>query len=42
MKLVEQNAEVGVIVGRFQSPSLHDGYLEVINAVKAAHPRVII
>ena len=42
MKVVEQNAEVGVIVGRFQSPILHDGYLEVINTVKAAHARVII
>lgn len=42
MKLVEQNADVGVIVGRFQSPTLHDGYLEVINTVRSAHPRVII
>ncbi len=42
MKLVEQNADVGVIVGRFQSPVLHDGYLEVITTVANAHPRVII
>lgn len=36
------NAEVGVIVGKFQTPFLHEGHLEIINHVASIHPRVII
>jgi bifunctional NMN adenylyltransferase/nudix hydrolase len=38
----ENNAEVGVIVARFQSPFLHEGHLEILNAVISKHPRVIV
>lgn len=42
MKTTENNAEVGVIVARFQTPFLHEGHREIIETVCAAHPRVII
>lgn len=42
MKTTEQNADVGVIVTRFQSPFLHKGHQEIIELVRNAHPRVII
>lgn len=42
MKTKTEVAEVGVIVGRFQSPYLHEGHLEVIEKVVKNHPRVII
>lgn len=42
MKIVEQKAEVGVIVARFQSPFLHEGHLEILNQVVASHPRVLV
>jgi len=42
MKVTEQNADVGVIVARFQSPFLHEGHQEIIEIVRNAHPRVII
>lgn len=42
MKTVEQRAEIGVIVARFQSPFLHDGHIEILNAVSGAHPRTIV
>jgi len=42
MKTTEQNAEVGVIVARFQSPYLHEGHIDIISQVLSHHPRVII
>lgn len=42
MKTVEQKAEVGIIVARFQSPFLHEGHQEILGIVRAAHPRVIV
>lgn len=38
----QEPAEVGVIVGRFQCPFLHDGHKDVIDQVVDKHPRVII
>lgn len=34
--------DVGVIVGRFQVPELHEAHRELVDSVKARHPRVII
>jgi bifunctional NMN adenylyltransferase/nudix hydrolase len=34
--------EVGVIVGRFQVPYLHEAHVDLINTVKKEHSRVII
>jgi bifunctional NMN adenylyltransferase/nudix hydrolase len=34
--------EIGVIVGRFQSPYLHAGYKNIIDIVIEKHPRVFI
>lgn len=42
MKTTEQNAEVGVIVARFQSPYLHEGHIDILTQVTNLHPRVII
>lgn len=42
MKTTENNAEVGVIVARFQSPFLHEGHKEILDIVRANHPRVIV
>jgi len=38
----EQKAQVGVIVGRFQVPMLHEGHHELIRSVIENHDRVII
>lgn len=35
-------AEIGVIVGRFQTPFLHEGHLEIIKYVTEKHPRVFV
>lgn len=35
-------ADVGVIVGRFQVPNLHDAHIELIESVRKEHHRVII
>lgn len=35
-------ADIGVIVGRFQVPELHNGHLDLINGVMAQHKRVVI
>lgn len=35
-------AEIGVIVGRFQTPYLHEGHIEIIDHVVKTHPRVFI
>jgi bifunctional NMN adenylyltransferase/nudix hydrolase len=42
MKTIEQNADVGVIVARFQTPFLHEGHQEIIEAVRKAHSRTIV
>jgi bifunctional NMN adenylyltransferase/nudix hydrolase len=42
MKTTDNDAEVGVIVARFQSPFLHEGHKEILDTVRAAHPRVLI
>jgi bifunctional NMN adenylyltransferase/nudix hydrolase len=42
MKTTEQNAEVGVIVARFQSPYLHEGHIDILTQVTNLHPRVVI
>jgi bifunctional NMN adenylyltransferase/nudix hydrolase len=34
--------EVGIIVGRFQSPYLHVGYKELFDYVRSRHPRVFV
>lgn len=38
----KKSEPVGVIVGRFQSPYLHEAHLELIDTVCEAHPKVII
>lgn len=42
MKTVNETAEVGIIVGRFQVPSLHEAHKELIQTVVNKHPRVLI
>ena len=42
MKTTENNAEVGIIVARFQTPFLHDGHKEILETVRSNHPRVVI
>lgn len=42
MKQTAPKYAVGVIVGRFQVPSLHDGHIELIDHVVDAHDKVII
>ncbi len=42
MKTADNNAEVGVIVARFQSPFLHEGHKEILDIVRGNHPRVIV
>ena len=42
MKTTENNVDVGIIVARFQSPFLHEGHIDILEAVRSAHPRVII
>ncbi len=34
--------DVGVIIGRFQVPELHEAHIQLINAVKDSHDKVII
>lgn len=42
MKTTAQNAEVGVIVARFQTPFLHEGHVDILTQVTANHPRVLV
>ena len=42
MKPKETTAEVGVIVGRFQVPELHEAHVDLIQSVINRHPKVII
>jgi len=39
---MEQPTDVGVIVGRFQVPELHQGHIDLINSVRTHHSRTII
>ena len=36
------NKDIGIIVGRFQVNELHPGHIELIEAVKANHKRIVI
>lgn len=36
------DADVGVIIGRFQVPDLHDGHRDLIDTVKSKHKKVLI
>lgn len=42
MKPKEIKADVGVIIGRFQVPDLHDAHIDLIQTVVDRHPKVII
>jgi len=42
MRTKGTNAEVGVIVGRFQVPNLHDAHIELIKSVCDKHSRVLV
>ena len=42
MKTTDNNAEVGIVVARFQTPFLHDGHKEILETVRSNHPRVVI
>jgi bifunctional NMN adenylyltransferase/nudix hydrolase len=37
-----KHAEVGIIVGRFQTPFLHEGHLEILSYVMRKHPRMFV
>jgi bifunctional NMN adenylyltransferase/nudix hydrolase len=41
-KKVSPTADIGVIVGRFQVPFLHEGHIELINSVMRMHPRTLV
>lgn len=42
MKLKEEKYDVGVIVGRFQVPYLHEAHINLINSVNDRHPNKVI
>lgn len=42
MKPKEIKADVGVIIGRFQVPDLHEAHIDLIQSVIDRHPKVII
>jgi bifunctional NMN adenylyltransferase/nudix hydrolase len=42
LKTIEESAEVGVIVARFQVPELHEEHKALIQRVVTTHPRVIV
>tara|TARA_R100000951_G_scaffold115245_2_gene122706 strand:- start:2331 stop:3230 length:900 start_codon:yes stop_codon:yes gene_type:complete len=42
MKIKTPDADIGVIVGRFHTPTLHDGHLQLIQSVIDKHPNVAI
>ena len=42
MKTKAETAEVGVIIGRFQVPELHEVHKEIIQKVLDTHPRVLL
>ena len=38
----KQNADVGVVIGRFQVDDLHEGHLNLLSTVEQSHSRLII
>ncbi len=42
MKIKTPDADVGVIIGRFQVPDLHDGHRDLINTVISRHKKTLI
>lgn len=42
MKPKEINAEVGIVVGRFQCQDLHEAHIDLIQSVIDRHPKVIV
>ena len=42
MLVIDKKPEVGIIIARFQCPILHEGHIEVIETVRANHPRVLV
>ncbi|MHA2064742.1 MAG: NUDIX domain-containing protein [Candidatus Thorarchaeota archaeon] len=42
MEVKIPDTEIGVIIGRFQVPTLHDGHIELIDFVKSRHQKVLI
>ncbi len=42
MKVRTPDADVGVIIGRFQVPDLHEGHHELIDSVQEKHRKVLI
>jgi bifunctional NMN adenylyltransferase/nudix hydrolase len=42
MREVEKAYDVGVIVGRFQVPELHDAHVELIESVQERHDKVVL
>lgn len=42
MKPKEIKVDVGIIVGRFQVPSLHEAHVDLIQSVLDRHPKVVI
>jgi bifunctional NMN adenylyltransferase/nudix hydrolase len=42
MQPTQKNADIGIIVGRFQVDQLHPGQIELINYVRSRHNHVII
>ena len=42
MEVRTPDAQVGVIIGRFQVPDLHEGHCDLIETVKAKHKKVLV
>lgn len=42
MKVKTPEADIGVIIGRFQVPDLHDGHRDLIDAVMSKHKKVLM
>ncbi len=42
MKTQNETAEVGIVIGRFQVPELHDEHKKLIQRVIDSHPRVFV
>jgi bifunctional NMN adenylyltransferase/nudix hydrolase len=42
MKVIDEKYDVGIIIGRFQVPELHEGHQELIEHVCSLHDKVVI